>query len=168
MPESSRGFLPASPRDRTARSRALQAYLHRHIPLVRHMQVQVAGFDARGLTLTAPLAANINHQTTAFGGSLASLATLACWGLTWLLLEQAHDPHIVISEAHIVYLRPVTEALVAHCALPEETQLKNFLAMLERRHKARLELKAQILQGKTPCARFTGTCVAYREKRSSA
>ncbi len=154
--------------DYAAGATRLEAYLYRYIPLVRHMQVRVAGFDATGLTLTAPLAANINHQSTAFGGSLVSLATLACWGLTWLLLEQEHGTHIVISESHILYLRPVTEALVAHCTLPDKPLLENFFVTLKRRHKARLELKAHILQGKILCTRFTGTCVAYRENRPSA
>ncbi|MHB8425987.1 MAG: YiiD C-terminal domain-containing protein [Gammaproteobacteria bacterium] len=154
--------------DCAAAAARLGAYVHRYIPLVRHMQVRVAGFDAAGLTLTAPLAANINHQSTAFGGSLVSLATLACWGLTWLLLEQEHGTHIVISESHIIYLRPVTEALVAHCTLPDATLLESFFVTLKRRHKARLKLEAHVLQGKTLCARFTGTCVAYHENRPAA
>ncbi|MGH8398881.1 MAG: YiiD C-terminal domain-containing protein [Gammaproteobacteria bacterium] len=140
----------------------LEAYLHQHIPLVRHMQIHVATCDTTGLTLTAPLAANINHQATAFGGSLASLATLAGWGLLWLLLEQETAAHIVVNESRMQYLHPVTQTLVAHCLLPDETTCRHFIATLERRNKARIELKAEILQNKTVCARFTGSFVAFR------
>ena len=145
----------------------LEAYLHRYIPLVGHMQVHVAACDASGLTLTAPLSANINHQSTAFGGSLASLATLACWGLTWLLLEKEPDTHIVVNESHMLYLHPVTEMLVAHCPLPSEVAQQDFFATFQRRGKGRLELKAHILQGKTLCARFSGSFVRTVKSRTS-
>src|SRR6185437_9570573 len=52
-------------------SERLERYMHAHIPLVAQMQVKVASADAAGLRLTAPLAPNINHERTAFGGSLA-------------------------------------------------------------------------------------------------
>ncbi|MDE2272743.1 MAG: YiiD C-terminal domain-containing protein, partial [Gammaproteobacteria bacterium] len=57
-----------------AAGQRLEAYLHAHIALVRHMQVRVGTCNAHGLTLNAPLAANLNHEGTAFGGSLDSLA----------------------------------------------------------------------------------------------
>ncbi|MGH8283051.1 MAG: YiiD C-terminal domain-containing protein [Gammaproteobacteria bacterium] len=146
----------------------LEAYMHKHIPLVRHMQIHAAVCDATGLTLTAPLAANINHQATAFGGSLASLATLAGWGLLWLLLEQESPVHIVVNESRMQYLHPVTQMLAAHCLLPNETTCQQFMATLQRRNKARIELKAEILQKKTICARFTGSFVAYRGQSNAS
>ncbi|MGB9429849.1 MAG: YiiD C-terminal domain-containing protein [Gammaproteobacteria bacterium] len=142
----------------------LEAYLHKHIPLVRHMQVRVTACDASGLTLTAPLAANINHKASAFGGSLASLATLACWGLMWLVLKPAHGTHIVVNESRMLYLRPVTAALVAHCPLPDAPVLNRFLRTFERRQKARIHLHAQVLQDQRLCARFNGYFVAYHAK----
>ena len=59
------------------RAEHLERYMLAHIPLVAQMRVRVASLDEKGLTLTAPLAPNINHERTAFGGSLASLMTLA-------------------------------------------------------------------------------------------
>src|SRR6267142_410222 len=89
-----------------ARGARLERYMLDTIPQVGEMQVKVAAFDATGLTLTAPLAPNINHEQTAFGGSMTSLCTLACWGLVWLQLEDTSDLHIVVSEAHMRYLKP--------------------------------------------------------------
>jgi len=104
----------------------LERYMHGHIPMVAQMQVRVAGFDASGLRLAAPLAPNINHERTAFGGSLASLMTLACWGYLWLLLEDHSGLHIVVNEAKIDYLRPVTDTLDALCPPPEAAVLERF------------------------------------------
>ena len=59
----------------------LQAYILEHIPLARAMALRVARHDGAELELTAPLAANINDKGFAFGGSMASLMTLAGWGL---------------------------------------------------------------------------------------
>lgn len=148
--------------EKTAATR-LQAYLHDAIPLVRHMQARVEAYDAHGLTLSAPLAANINHKQTAFGGSLASLATLSCWGLLWLMLESQPDVHIVVNESRIHYLRPVTDTLMARCVAPTAEIQQRFLDTLQRRDKARLELHAQVVQSGLVCAEFSGTFVAFRD-----
>lgn len=140
----------------------LDAYLHAHIPLVRAIQARVTACDANGLTLTAPLAPNINHEASAFGGSLASLATLACWGLVWLLLEPVRDTHIVVSTSQIDYLRPVTDTFMAQCPWPEESAFAGLRNTLARGRKARITLRAEIRQLQTLCARFSGDFVAYR------
>ena len=51
----------------------------REIPLARAMALTVAGYDGATLALAAPLAPNGNDKGCAFGGSLASLMTLAGW-----------------------------------------------------------------------------------------
>lgn len=140
----------------------LMAYMQSRIPLVTQMQVQSPVLDAVGLSLSAPLAPNINHERTAFGGSLVSLATLACWGYLWLLLEDEPDMHIVVNEAHMRYLKPVTDALTARCVAPDAAALRKFLETLSRRGKARLVLTAAVTQGGVPSAEYTGTFVAYR------
>ncbi|MET0363375.1 MAG: YiiD C-terminal domain-containing protein, partial [Sphingobium sp.] len=48
---------------------SLQAYLHRQIPLSAAMQVSVQSAALESVTLSAPLEPNINHKSTAFGGS---------------------------------------------------------------------------------------------------
>ncbi|HKT30893.1 MAG TPA: YiiD C-terminal domain-containing protein [Gammaproteobacteria bacterium] len=148
--------------DRRAGER-LQAYLYTHIPLVRHMQLRVDNWDASGLTLSAALAANLNHEGTAFGGSLESLAMLACWGLVWLLLEHEPAVHIVVAESRMQFLRPVTDTLIAHCALPEPAARQTFFDTLERRNRARFELQAEIRQAHIVCAKFAGRFAAYRD-----
>lgn len=148
--------------DQRQRAARLQRYMHDQIPLVRHMHVHVAHFDGRQLSLSAPLAPNINHEQTAFGGSLVSLATLSCWGLLWLLLEDQEQLRVVVTESHMRYLYPVTGELQARCSLPGEDSVRKFLQTLARRDKARLELSAEIVQEARCCSRFEGSFVAYR------
>lgn len=140
----------------------LERYMHQHIPLVAQMQVKVVWADASGLKLTAPLAPNINHEKTAFGGSLASLMTLACWGYLWLQLEEQKGLHIVVKDAQLSYLKPVTSTLDARCAPPPAEELQKFLDTLVRRGKARIELKAEILQDGAVAANYTGSFAVYR------
>ena len=158
------GLQPAlktldSPERRAGR---LLAYMHACIPLSVQMQVRSATLDAGSLALSAPLAPNINHERTAFGGSLSSLSTLACWGWLWLLLEDEPHMHMVVAESHMRYLRPVTGDITAHCAAPDAAATRRFLDTLARRGKARLELKARITQDGAVCAEYAGAFVAYR------
>lgn len=140
----------------------LEAYLHAHIPLVRSMQVRVDHWDADGLRLSAPLAANLNHEGTAFGGSLESLAVLAGWGLLWLLLEPQPGTHIVVAESHARFLRPVTGTLEAFCPLPDAAVRQTFLETLQRHGKARLDLQSRIVLHDQVCVTFAGRFAAHR------
>jgi thioesterase domain-containing protein len=145
------------------RAASLQRYMHAHIPLVAQMQAKVASLDQAGLTLTAPLAPNINHERTAFGGSLASLMILACWGYLWSSLDEGRGLRIVVKDGHLDYLKPVTDTLEAHCAPADAQALVKFRDTLARRGKARIELKAEMQQGGTVAARYAGSFAVFRE-----
>ena len=82
------------------------------------MGIRVASFDGASLILDAPLDPNLNHKSTAFGGSLYSIAVLCGWGLLHLKLAEARlHKHIVIQESNIRYLHPVVQDLHAECRL---------------------------------------------------
>jgi thioesterase domain-containing protein len=147
----------------TERATNLERYMHAQIPLVAQMQVKVAALDDSGLTLTAPLAPNINHERTAFGGSLASLMTLACWGYLWALLDEGRGFRIVVQDAQLAYLRPVTGTLEAHCAPADARALDRFRDTLARRSKARIALKAEMRQESAVAARYAGSFAVFRE-----
>jgi len=138
----------------------LERTLHTEIPLARAMGVTVAQFGVMGLTLRAPLAPNINHKSTAFGGSLATLATLAGWGLLQLLLREHSPVTVVIQESRIQYLRPVAEDLQATCAMPLAGELERFLRNLTRKGMARIELEVLIPAGNETAVKFHGRFVA--------
>jgi len=131
------------------------------IPLTQAMGVRMVNYTEGELVLEAPLALNHNHLGTAFGGSLNTLATLACYGLVWLELE---DPgcHVVIRESSIAFLRPVTGDFRATCRRPDDAAMKEFKERFAHKDRARLRLAATIEQAGIVCVQFEGTFVAAR------
>ena len=57
----------------------LEQYLHEHIPLSKAMQVSVLAAEEAAVLLAAPLAPNINHRATVFGGSASAVAIFSAW-----------------------------------------------------------------------------------------
>jgi thioesterase domain-containing protein len=140
---------------------ATERFLHDRIPLTRAMGVKVETHDASGLVLTAPLDANHNHLGTAFGGSLAALATLAGYALLWLELGD-RDAHLVIRRSELDYRHPVTGPLRAICRKPPEAELAAFRATFAKAGKARIRLAVTVEEAGRVCMAFAGTFVAIR------
>ncbi len=139
----------------------LTAFLQEKIPLTRAMGVRVVESGAR-LVIEAPLAANVNHLGTAFGGSLHALPTLACYATLWTLLYAAGiDGHVVVKHSAANYRQPVKGPLRAVCLRPAPDAVVEFLADLRRNNKARMELTAIVEgEGGKPAVEFSGTFVA--------
>lgn len=138
----------------------LTTYLHDHIPLSAAMQLSVDELGAAGVTLSAPLEPNINHRHTAFGGSLASLATLAAWSLVHVGLTDAGLPsRVVVMSSQIEYLAPATGAFSATCARPRAETWSRFTESVRRRSKGRLALSVEVRCREILCATLTGTFV---------
>ncbi len=142
-----------------AQREALQALMHDAIPLARCMAVEVVRADAEGLVLRAPLSVNANDHHTAFGGSLSALATLAGWGLLYLLVDAPDQrPNIVIQRGTIDYRRPLATDLEAHAALPDDATWRRFTQALHRKGRARIVLRVTMGEA----AVFEGTYVIDR------
>lgn len=142
----------------------VEAYLHQHIPLSADMGVRVSACDAAGVTLRAPLAPNINHHATVFGGSTSAVAILSAW--TWLnfaLGSAGQTSRLVIQRNTVDYLAPITGEFEARCAgLPAE-QFEEFLRTLERYGKARATLGSVLTCSGEKVAAFSGDYVAARD-----
>ncbi len=118
----------------------LERFLHREIPISAAMTIQVTHLSDAAITLSSALAANHNDKGTAFGGSLASLMTLAGWALLLCRLQQAQfDCDLLIHRQEIRYDQPATEDFHAQCELPQE-QWQAFVERFEKRGKARIGL----------------------------
>jgi thioesterase domain-containing protein len=139
----------------------LQAYLSA-MPPVAAMGIQVARYADGALFLEAPLAANVNDKDNAFGGSLASLMTLAGWGWVSLQLRLAGlAADVYVADSQLRYLKPVYETLHADAAPAEPAERDGFLATLRQRGKARLGMVAQVrLASGEVAATFAGRFVA--------
>ncbi len=116
--------------------------------------------------LRAPLAPNINHKLTAFGGSLANAATLAGWGLVQLLVRDlGFSVIVVIQECRVQYLKPVLSGIEALALMPDAERIDKFLRTLTRHGRARLEIEARIPAAGEPAVIFSGQFVATRHGR---
>jgi len=139
----------------------MQTYLHANIPLSAAMGVQVKVATPVHVLLSAPLAPNINHHQTVFGGSGVVLATLAAWSLLHLRLEhEGLDARLVIQRSSMQYDRPIAGDFDAECRFADDTGWVRFLSTLERRGRARMTLSAHLLHGTHEMGSFVGDFVA--------
>jgi thioesterase domain-containing protein len=139
----------------------LERLLHEEIPISRAMGVTVNSFDAQGLTVGAPLALNLNHKQTVFGGSLNSFATLACWSLLTVLLAD-ESATIVIQDSRIDYLAPAERDVIAVAPLPETRAFQQLRLQLLRRGRARIALNSAVYAGAIQVSAFEGRFVVMR------
>lgn len=121
----------------------LQAYLHEHIPLSAAMQVKVLQASERKVCLQAPLAANINHRDTVFGGSAASVAILAAWTLLYVRFKEEKLPaRLVIQHCDVDYTLPIEGDFQAVCEFISEAQWQKARKLFQRRGKTRIQLES--------------------------
>lgn len=142
-------------------TQALERYLHQHIPISLHLGAEVREAGAGRVRLRAPLAPNLNHRQTAFGGSLSALAILAGWA--WLhlrLRERGHRGRIVIMSSAMEFLAPADGDFEVTCGAPPPESWERFVDTLDQRGRARLELEAALAVGDVAVATFRGQYVA--------
>jgi thioesterase domain-containing protein len=142
----------------------IEQYLHRHIPLSAAMGVRVRLATPARVELAAPLAPNINHHETLFGGSGSAIATLSAWTLVNLRLRQSGvRARLVIQRNSMSYEEPIQGDFTAVCELPDEAPWRRFLAMIERRGRGRITMNAHLVYDARPVASFEGDFVALRD-----
>ena len=94
------------------------------------------------------------------GGSGLQLQELH---FTQMPVQTSIDGGVVIKDAQISYLLPVTDDAVACCAAPEAAAWDKFVATYQRRGVARLPLQTQLLNaGGETAVRFSGQYVLQR------
>jgi len=143
--------------------RRVERYLHEHIPLSAAMGVQVKMATIERVQLAAPLAPNINHHETVFGGSAVALATLSAWTLLHLRLEQTGlDARLFIQRSSMEYERPIPGDFEAICRFTDDVAWERFRTTLERRGRSRLTLSAHLVHSAHRMASFEGDFVALR------
>lgn len=144
----------------------LERYLHEHIPLSRAMHVGVVAADANGVVLQAPLAPNINHRDTVFGGSASALAILAAWSLLQVRVMAAGlSPRLVIQRNTMDYERPIAGTFQARSALAEPGHWTQFTHTLERKGKARIAVNTVLSFDGELAGHFNGEFVAIDPRR---
>lgn len=139
----------------------LQNLLNNEIPITRSLEISVTYYNGSILEITAPLKPNINHKSTAFGGSLYTLAVLSGWGLLHLKMHENHlNGHIVIQQSEADYIHPVTKDFVARASIEETTAGRGF-KMFKKKGKTRFVLDTTIEQDGRVAMKMTGRYVIH-------
>ncbi|MDF1691811.1 MAG: YiiD C-terminal domain-containing protein [Zhongshania sp.] len=137
--------------------RALDDFIAQYLPTAQHMELSVKHYDGKSLSVHAPLAPSINDKLTAFGGSIYCVAVMACWGMTYLrCVDYGLDPDIVVAEASIEYLKPVTGDIIGSSIVVDEEKWQHFFKRFEERGRAKIDLQSEILVDGEVAVRFKG------------
>lgn len=142
----------------------LERYLHEHIPISAHMQVTVIEATTDRVILGAPLAPNINHRDTVFGGSEAAIAILAAWSLLHTkLADSGMATRLVIQRNTMSYDRAVIGDFTARAESPSSDDWTAFLNTLRRKGRARIAVKSGLWFEGDLAAQFDGEFVALNQ-----
>jgi thioesterase domain-containing protein len=140
----------------------LQRYLHDHIPLSKAMEVEVVEATDNGVTLAAPLAPNINHRETVFGGSASAVAILSAWTLMYVRLKNEQlNVRIVIQKNTMAYERPITGTFTASATIPDAMVWRRFVETLRRKSRARFTVRSTLHRDAEKVGQFEGDFVAW-------
>jgi len=138
----------------------LREYLYQHIPLSSAMQVRVLEANSKTVRLGAPLAPNINHRDTVFGGSASALAILAAWSILYVRLrEEGFDSRVVIQRNEMHYDKPIPGTFEAVAAV-DEGDWRRFIKTLQRRNRARISVASLLEYNGEQVGRLAGDFVA--------
>lgn len=133
---------------------------HQTIPLSQFMQLAPVSFDGEEFVVGAPMGPNLNLHQTMFAGSIYTLMTLTGWGMVWLQQELAEiEGDIVLADANIRYLAPVTQQPVAKVTWPSESE-----AGLKQGQKSKVELEVSLFSADVLCAKFIGKYVSLPKR----
>ncbi|WP_299772131.1 YiiD C-terminal domain-containing protein [uncultured Pseudoteredinibacter sp.] len=146
--------------------------IHRDIPLSQHMGFRFCKFNCAiesgaDLYTELPLAPNLNDKNTAFGGSIATLATLSGWSLVTLISRQLDlSSEVVVYHSEQSFDAPITADLHSIAKVPTE-DLESFADKLEKEGRAKLTVDVEIFgqanssqQPASASARYTGKYLA--------
>ena len=155
--------------DQNTSAQALVTFIHDGIPLARAMALQLENYDGDRLSLSAPLAPNVNDKGCAFGGSLVSLMTLSGWALVELALRQrGEDCDVFVAESTVRYLAPLWQDFSSEARLAADADWATFFRTLNVRGRARIEV-ACVVPGDDgqPAATLSARFVAKRRGQES-
>lgn len=152
----------------------LEKAIRTDIPIADAMGVQVRETSAHHVKLSAPLTPNTNHKSTAFGGSVYSVAVLSCWALVSQALKEwnLNVDYVVVQDGNMEYTIPVAGDFEAESSWASEREAARFRSMLERKGLARASLKSTVRSQGRDCAtleaRFAARIVLPSEKHNES
>jgi thioesterase domain-containing protein len=144
---------------------AVEECIHEEIPLSAAMGTQVVVATPESVVLAAPLAPNVNHRATAFGGSVAALAMLAGWTLVDVRMRDTGiRAHTVVQTGDVRFLAPAKASLEARAFPPEDEAWRRFLTTLRRWRRARIRLRVEVRSDGELVATLDGAYVSLADE----
>jgi len=123
----------------------INAYVHEHMPLSQALGAKIESYDGNQVVISAPLAPNINHSETAFGGSLSALGVLSGWALLFIKLkEEGISCRLVIQKSSFDFKKPIPDNFHVICQAPEAKVWNRFIKTLKKHKKARITVYSSI------------------------
>lgn len=146
----------------------MEAYLREHIPLSAGMDVNVLEAGPARVSIEVPLAPNVNHRSTAFGGSVAALAILTGWTLVHIRLRsEGFVTHTVIQRSAVHYDAPIHGTFKAICGPVADQAWERFTRALAKRGRGRLQVAVHVESDGQVAASFSGAYVAIAGEKSA-
>jgi thioesterase domain-containing protein len=142
----------------------LTATIHREIPITQHLGIDILSLDQCSIAVEAPLQNNINIHGTAFAGSIYSIMSITGWAMT-AQLSQVYLGHlhtVVLKEANIKYLRPITDNILARTQINIDA-ISKFRDQFSSQDKTRAKLEVECYQDQKLAAVFSGEYVVLRK-----
>ncbi|MBQ4878410.1 GNAT family N-acetyltransferase/hotdog fold thioesterase [Pseudoalteromonas luteoviolacea] len=141
-------------------TQVLQDTWRESIPISDAMGIKVESYTDWQFSTKADLKANLNLHNSMFAGSVYSMATLTGWGATYLALKELNlEGDIVLADAEIKYLKPLTTAPGATVTLSE---CSGELSELETEGKAKYTVPVNVYDGDVLVAKFCGVFFVKR------
>ena len=135
----------------------LQAIIDSRILPAAAMGIRVSNFSGDKITLSAPLEKNTNHHNTAFGGSLYSIAAVACWALLDIqCAKKALNADIVISKGNVEYYLPVVSDFLLTAQAVHQSELHSAIENCAANGRGDVVLEGIVLQNEKVAVKFTG------------
>ena len=142
----------------------INSHLHAQIPMTQHMGIVVTRFSVTDVETTAPLEANINHQQSAFGGSIAALGIVTGFVAIWGNLKAREiDAELVIQHSETDFSKPALGDMEARSRTLSDLQIEEFTKTLKQNGRARILVTSDIFSEGKLIASNTGTFVAITE-----
>lgn len=140
----------------------IQAIVEREIPIVKEMGVKFEELGVDHCVISVPLEPNHNHKGTAYGGSLYSVCTAACYGLLYSL-QRNHDLNaydLLIMNGSMKYAKPVPENFKVK-AFIEKSDWDLLVENLPRKKFGKIKISAcvYIKNSAEPLCHFDGVFV---------
>ncbi len=121
----------------------LETFLRERIPLSGAMDISVRSISTQQVVLSAPMAPNLNHRDTVFGGSASALAILAAWSMIRVRMQaEGLEGRIVIRRNTMSYEQPMAADFTATASAPDAAEWEKLRSALGRGRPGRVRVTA--------------------------